>query len=83
MSYLDDIERHGFAVFEDFIDHDSLEHLLQELANARIDNQAHISMAAWTHVRFSTGNTTANGGVQKPWAYGNSASSSSLITCRA
>jgi hypothetical protein len=37
VSYLDDIERHGFAVFEDFVDSETLEHLLQELANARID----------------------------------------------
>ena len=37
VSYPDDIERHGFAVFEDFVDYEALDLLFQELANARID----------------------------------------------
>lgn len=37
MSYLDDIESHGFAVFEDFVNSETIELLFQELANARID----------------------------------------------
>lgn len=37
VSYLNDIERHGFAVFEDSLNSETLELLFQELANARID----------------------------------------------
>ncbi len=37
VSYPDDIERHGFAVFEDFVDYETLDLLFQELANARTD----------------------------------------------
>ena len=37
MSYIDDIESHGFAVLEDFVDDQTLDLLFQELANASID----------------------------------------------
>ena len=36
MSYLDDIEHHGFAVFEDFVDSENIDFLLRGLPNFRI-----------------------------------------------
>jgi hypothetical protein len=90
VSYLDDIERHGFAVFEDFVDSETLEHLLQELAIARIDKcltRSPRNTQVWPvgHVSDSLLETTAGNShlpSQKRWRYGNETPSSSLITCR-
>ena len=40
MSYIDDIERHGFAVFQDLLDAESIQSLLSEFENAKINNAA-------------------------------------------
>ena len=40
MSYIDDIERDGFAVFPDLIDAKTIRSLLSELANAKITDAA-------------------------------------------
>ena len=38
MTYVDDVASHGFAVLEDVVDSETVSILLQEAANARIDN---------------------------------------------